>query len=127
MSPVIMSGTVMSVVIARLASRGQIAYSFVANVVEQSIDTIRTVFPNHPKNVALLLTSLFFLLHCRITSFVTPDNTIHVVSFTGEKQAIDKYNESLMKAYRSSVQEGLAAGWSLGAVTFIIFSSNIHA
>lgn len=48
---------------------------------------------------------------------------IQVASFTGEKQAITKYNESLTKAYKSGVQEGLAAGLGFGTVTFIAFSS----
>lgn len=46
-----------------------------------------------------------------------------VASFTGEKQAIAKYNNSLSKAYKSGVQEGLATGFGLGAVMFTVFSS----
>ena len=46
-----------------------------------------------------------------------------VASYTGEKKAIAKYNESLTKAYKSGVQEGLAAGLGLGAVMFIVFCS----
>ncbi|KAH7842842.1 hypothetical protein Vadar_009709 [Vaccinium darrowii] len=44
-----------------------------------------------------------------------------VASFTGEKQAVIKYNKSLVDAYKSGIQEGLAAGLSLGAVTFVSF------
>ncbi|KAI9196906.1 hypothetical protein LWI28_028001 [Acer negundo] len=44
-----------------------------------------------------------------------------VASFTGEQQAISNYNKSLIKAYKSAVQEGLAAGLGLGTVMFILF------
>lgn len=46
-----------------------------------------------------------------------------VASFTGEKQAVTKYNQFLVKAYKSGVFEGLAAGLGLGTVMFIIFAS----
>ncbi|XP_047316657.1 ABC transporter B family member 11-like [Impatiens glandulifera] len=46
-----------------------------------------------------------------------------VASFTGEKQAIVKYNKSLLKAYNSGIQEGLAAGLGLGSLMLIIFGS----
>ncbi|KAG9447575.1 hypothetical protein H6P81_013703 [Aristolochia fimbriata] len=46
-----------------------------------------------------------------------------VVSFTGEKQAILKYNKTLKSAYQSSVQQGLAFGLGIGAVLLIIFGS----
>ncbi|KAH7513545.1 hypothetical protein FEM48_Zijuj12G0211600 [Ziziphus jujuba var. spinosa] len=46
-----------------------------------------------------------------------------VASFTGEKQAVDKYNTSLTKAYKSAVKEGLASGSGMGAVHFIVFCS----
>lgn len=49
--------------------------------------------------------------------------SIQVASFTGEKQAVAKYNESLTKAYKSGVHEGLAAGLGFGAFTFVAFSS----
>ncbi len=48
---------------------------------------------------------------------------MQVASYTGEKQAIAKYNKSLTKAYKSGVQEGLAAGLGLGAVMFIVYCS----
>ncbi|XP_077219448.1 ABC transporter B family member 21-like isoform X2 [Tasmannia lanceolata] len=44
-----------------------------------------------------------------------------VASFTGEKRAIDKYKKSLRAAYKSGVQEGLAAGSGLGLVMFVSF------
>ncbi|KAK0606665.1 hypothetical protein LWI29_002414 [Acer saccharum] len=84
----VVAGAVMTTVIAKLASRGQTAYSLAATVAEQTIGAIRTV-----------------------------------ASFTGEKQAIAKYNESLTKAYKSGLQEGLAAGLGLGATSFFVFSS----
>ena len=48
---------------------------------------------------------------------------MQVASYTGEKQAIAKYNKSLITAYKSGVQEGLAAGLSIGAVTFFKYCS----
>ncbi|KAG9447576.1 hypothetical protein H6P81_013704 [Aristolochia fimbriata] len=46
-----------------------------------------------------------------------------VVSFTGEQQAISKYNKSLKSAYQSSVQQGLAFGLGIGTVLLIVFGS----
>lgn len=86
--PLVMAGAVMAILISKMASRGQAAYAKAANVVEQTIGSIRTV-----------------------------------ASFTGEKQATTNYNNSLVKAYKSGVHEGLAAGMGLGAVMFIIFGS----
>lgn len=48
---------------------------------------------------------------------------LQVASFTGEKQAISNYNKFLVTAYKSGVQEGLAAGLGLGVVMLIIFCS----
>ncbi|XP_039012159.1 ABC transporter B family member 4-like [Hibiscus syriacus] len=46
-----------------------------------------------------------------------------VASFTGEKQAINNYNKSLITAYKSGIQEGTAAGLGVGLVMLIIFCS----
>ncbi|KAL7200204.1 hypothetical protein ACSBR1_032178 [Camellia fascicularis] len=46
-----------------------------------------------------------------------------VASFTGERQAAINYNKSLVHAYKSGVQEGLAAGFGFGAVMFVAFST----
>ncbi|GFQ01230.1 ABC transporter b family member 4 [Phtheirospermum japonicum] len=46
-----------------------------------------------------------------------------VASFTGEKQAVSKYNKSLNKAYKAGVQEGLAAGLGAGIFMFVLFCS----
>ncbi|THG10813.1 hypothetical protein TEA_002096 [Camellia sinensis var. sinensis] len=46
-----------------------------------------------------------------------------VASFTGERQAVINYNKSLVHAYKSGVQEGLAAGFGFGAVMFVAFST----
>ncbi|OIW00186.1 hypothetical protein TanjilG_29176 [Lupinus angustifolius] len=46
-----------------------------------------------------------------------------VASFTGEKQAIAQYNQSLNKAYRIGVQEGVAAGFGLGSLRLFAYSS----
>ncbi|KAF3945020.1 hypothetical protein ACB098_02G072200 [Castanea mollissima] len=86
--PLVISGYFMSIIIRKMASRGQAAYSVAAAVVEQTFGSIRTV-----------------------------------ASYTGEKQAIAKYNKSLTTAYKSGVQEGLAAGLSIGAVTFLKYCS----
>ncbi|XP_019066751.1 ABC transporter B family member 21 isoform X3 [Solanum lycopersicum] len=71
---------------SRKASLSQKAYSKAANVVEQTISSIRTV-----------------------------------ASFTGEKEACEKYDKSLEKAYRSGVHEGLANGLGMGSAYFILF------
>ncbi|XP_057966003.1 ABC transporter B family member 11-like [Malania oleifera] len=86
--PLVMAGSVMSIMIAKMASRGQSAYAKAANVVEQTIGSIRTV-----------------------------------ASFTGERRAVADYNKFLVNAYRTGIQEGLAAGLGLGVSMFIIFCS----
>ncbi|XP_040374774.1 ABC transporter B family member 11 isoform X1 [Rosa chinensis] len=44
-----------------------------------------------------------------------------VASFTGEKQAISNYNNSLNKAYKSGVQEGWASGLGSGVLMLLVF------
>ncbi|KAJ4775062.1 ABC transporter B family member 21 [Rhynchospora pubera] len=44
-----------------------------------------------------------------------------VASFTGEKQAVEKYDKSLKSAYKSGVKEGLAAGLGMGIVMLLMF------
>ncbi|ESQ55972.1 hypothetical protein EUTSA_v10024241mg [Eutrema salsugineum] len=46
-----------------------------------------------------------------------------VVAFTGEKQAIDKYNRKLEIAYKSTVKQGLISGLGMGVMLFVTFSS----
>ncbi|KAK8954256.1 ABC transporter B family member 9 [Platanthera zijinensis] len=46
-----------------------------------------------------------------------------VVSFSGEKQAIQKYNNLIRNAYKSAVHQGAAAGLGIGCVIMIIFCS----
>ncbi|KAK4351582.1 hypothetical protein RND71_030895 [Anisodus tanguticus] len=46
-----------------------------------------------------------------------------VASFTGEKQAVVNYNKSLIKAYKSGANEGLATGLGLGSLFAIIYCS----
>ena len=41
--PLVLSGSIMSIAFAKLASRGQAAYSEAATVVERTIDSIRQV------------------------------------------------------------------------------------
>ncbi|KAK2358490.1 ABC transporter B family member [Trifolium repens] len=44
-----------------------------------------------------------------------------VASFTGEKQAIAQYNQSLTKAYKIGVQEGLAIGLGFGSARLLVY------
>ncbi|PIA35085.1 hypothetical protein AQUCO_03600027v1 [Aquilegia coerulea] len=44
-----------------------------------------------------------------------------VVSFTGEKDAITRYEKSLDKAYKSGVIEGLVTGLGFGSILLILF------
>ncbi|KAG8385354.1 hypothetical protein BUALT_Bualt03G0034400 [Buddleja alternifolia] len=46
-----------------------------------------------------------------------------VASYTGEKQATEKYDSKLQIAYASTVKQGLASGFGVGTVLFIIFST----
>ncbi|KAL7160936.1 hypothetical protein ACSBR2_041560 [Camellia fascicularis] len=46
-----------------------------------------------------------------------------VASFTGERQAINKYKKSFLKAYRSGVQAGLGLGLGSGVFMFLFHSS----
>ncbi|XP_073138939.1 ABC transporter B family member 11-like [Henckelia pumila] len=46
-----------------------------------------------------------------------------VASFTGEKQAVAKYDQSLYRAYEASVHEGMAAGLGFGVSALVLFSS----
>ncbi|XP_073136578.1 ABC transporter B family member 21-like isoform X2 [Henckelia pumila] len=46
-----------------------------------------------------------------------------VASYTGEKQAVSNYSNSLQKAYKSGVHEGLATGIGLGSVMLMMFCS----
>ncbi|PON33800.1 ABC transporter [Parasponia andersonii] len=82
------AGGAMSLLMSRMASRGQIAYAEAGNVVEQTIGAIRTV-----------------------------------ASFTGEKKAIEKYNNKIMIAYNVMAQQGLASGIGLGVVLMIVFGT----
>ncbi|RXH86364.1 hypothetical protein DVH24_017417 [Malus domestica] len=46
-----------------------------------------------------------------------------VASFTGEKQAIEQYNQKLKVAYNTMVQQGLVTGIGLGIFMLVIFCS----
>ncbi|KAI3843440.1 hypothetical protein MKX03_024334 [Papaver bracteatum] len=46
-----------------------------------------------------------------------------VASFTGENQAIVKYDKSLTKVYKSGVQEGIVAGLGLGSTFSVLYCS----
>ncbi|XP_061354694.1 ABC transporter B family member 11-like isoform X1 [Gastrolobium bilobum] len=85
---IVLSGAMMSTVIAKTSSSGQTAYSKAASIVEQTIGSIRTV-----------------------------------ASFTGEKQAIAKYDQSLIQAYKTGVQEAVASGLGFGSLFFVVIST----
>ncbi|THG06479.1 hypothetical protein TEA_011806 [Camellia sinensis var. sinensis] len=84
--PLVISTTIMIVILAKMTSHGQRAYSLARTVAEQAIGSIRTV-----------------------------------ESFSGERQAINTYKKSLIKAYRSGVQVGLALGLGLGVFLFPMY------
>ncbi|KAI8523080.1 hypothetical protein RHMOL_Rhmol13G0046700 [Rhododendron molle] len=44
-----------------------------------------------------------------------------VASFTGDKQVVIKYAKSLVDAYKSGIQEGLATGFGFGVILCVIF------
>ncbi|KAK7331431.1 hypothetical protein VNO77_25656 [Canavalia gladiata] len=46
-----------------------------------------------------------------------------VASFTGEKRAIEKYDNKLRVAYSTTVQQGLATGLGMGILLLVIFST----
>ncbi|KAI3969945.1 hypothetical protein MKW92_004559 [Papaver armeniacum] len=46
-----------------------------------------------------------------------------VASFTGENQAIVKYDKSLTKVYKSGVREGIVAGLGLGSTFSVLYCS----
>lgn len=48
---------------------------------------------------------------------------MQVASFTGERQAVEKYEKSLQTAYKAGVQEGLAAGLGAGVSMLVLFCS----
>lgn len=45
---------------------------------------------------------------------------MQVASFTGEKQAIAKYDNSLIDAYKTVVKEALASGLGFGSLYLVI-------
>ena len=45
------------------------------------------------------------------------------MSFTGEKKAVTGYDKSLKTAYKAAVHQGLAVGFGVGSVIFIMFCS----
>ncbi|KAL6846430.1 hypothetical protein ACP4OV_023878 [Aristida adscensionis] len=46
-----------------------------------------------------------------------------VVSFNGERRAIDRYNEFLKTSYRTACQQGIAVGLGVGSLLLIVFCS----
>jgi ATP-binding cassette, subfamily B (MDR/TAP), member 1 len=48
---------------------------------------------------------------------------MQVASFTGEKQATANYNRSLIKVYKTAVQEALASGVGFGTLFFVFICS----
>ncbi|WOH15795.1 hypothetical protein DCAR_0935341 [Daucus carota subsp. sativus] len=85
---IVIASGMMTIFLGKLMTRGQAAYIEAANVVEQTVGSIRTV-----------------------------------ASFTGERQAISKFDESLDTAYLSGVKEGLAAGLGAGIYMLVLYNS----
>ncbi|WJX22540.1 ATP-binding cassette sub- B member 9 [Trifolium repens] len=85
---VVIVGGFMSMLMARMSTRGQAAYTEAGNIVDQTVGAIRTV-----------------------------------ASFTGEKKAIEKYNNNLKVAYTTTVQHRIVSGFGMGALLLIIFST----
>nr|QVT92302.1 ABC transporter [Salvia miltiorrhiza] len=46
-----------------------------------------------------------------------------VQSFTGEKQAVDKYDSKLQIAYKAAAKQGLASGTGFGCMLFVVFAT----
>ncbi|KAF0917811.1 hypothetical protein E2562_021483 [Oryza meyeriana var. granulata] len=46
-----------------------------------------------------------------------------VVSFNGEKKAIEMYSNFIKKAYRTTIEEGIITGFGMGSVLCIVFGS----
>ncbi|KAE8788318.1 multidrug resistance protein 1 [Hordeum vulgare] len=67
----------------------------------------------------------------RLTSYSDAADTVEqtigsirtVVSFNGEKKAIEMYNKFIKNAYKTAVEEGLVNGFGMGSVLCILFSS----
>ncbi|KAI4999919.1 hypothetical protein ZWY2020_004508 [Hordeum vulgare] len=67
----------------------------------------------------------------RLTSYSDAADTVEltigsirtVVSFNGEKKAMEMYNKFIKNAYKTVVEEGLVSGFGMGSVFCIIFSS----
>ncbi|KAK9224004.1 hypothetical protein WN944_012453 [Citrus x changshan-huyou] len=85
---IVIAGGSMALIMSKMSSRGQIAYSEAGTVVEQTVSGIRTVS-----------------------------------SFTGEKQAIEKYNNKLQVAYRAAVQQGMVSGIGLGVLMLTVIGT----
>ncbi|KAE8671809.1 ABC transporter B family member 9 [Hibiscus syriacus] len=85
---VVLAGGTMAMIMAKMSSRGQIAYAEAGNLVEQTVGSIRTV-----------------------------------ASFTGEKHAIEKYNDKLRIAYSATVRQRLVSGTGFGTMLLVLFST----
>lgn len=114
---VIIAGGFMSMLMAKMSSRGQVAYAEAGNVVDQTVGAIRTVRHSHQfRNIEWLIcvctysSSLTFILKIE-----------QVASFTGEKKAIEKYNSKIKVAYTTTVQQGIVSGLGMGTLLLIIF------
>lgn len=124
----VISGAIMALLMMKMSSRAQMAYAEAGNVVEQTVGAIRTVsvnaFPASSMISFFLSLSYLFILSCLlILSFSCLKCVIKVASFTGERDAIRKYDNKLKVAYKATVTQGLASGLGLGTLIFIIFST----
>ncbi|KAL6004054.1 hypothetical protein ACLOJK_004601 [Asimina triloba] len=101
---IVLASVFMATIRTKMAARGQTGYAEAGRIVEQTIGSIRTLSS-----------------HENFSDEIGIDR--QVASFTGEKQAIEKYEKSLKRAYKSGLREGLAAGLGFGSAKFCSFCS----
>lgn len=121
---IVIAGATMALLMMKMSSRAQMAYAEAGNVVEQTVSAIRTV-SFFLRYMQFLPSSFLCVL---LTNHIFPNYLsfmymIQVASFTGEKDAIEKYDSKLIIAYKAAAKQGLASGLGLGALVFVIMST----
>ena len=119
---IVIAGGVMALIMSKMASRGQIAYVEAGNIVEQTVGAIRTVV-NHQQGYFIVVFSIKFKFLSYNINFSFCMHIFKVASFTGEKRAIEKYNNKIVIAYNVMTQQGLASGIGIGVVLMIVFGT----
>ena len=69
--------------------------------------------------MSLYLQVIFHIIY----SYYLCRNFIQVVSFTGENKDVSEHDKALKIAYKAAIQQGLASGFGVGFVQFIMFCS----